>query len=145
MRPISIKGRVKRRPRIGFQAPIKGGLHEALIVALDTGCDTVQIFSRNPRGWAAKPLTAEDVSLFRKTRRRTKIDPVVIHSNYLVNLAAADEVMLESRALLFVKKLSGQFCWVSIISSCIRVARAERVKPAAFAPAPRASSSLAAA
>lgn len=89
----------KRIPRIGFHAPIKGGLHEALIVARDTGCDTVQIFSRNPRGWMAKPLTAADITLFRKTRRLTKIRPIAIHCNYLVNLAAADELMLQkSRA-----------------------------------------------
>src|SRR2546421_13057493 len=63
----------KRRPRIGFHAPIKGGLHNALLVARDTGCDTLQMFSRNPRGWAAKPLTATDIALFRKVRRETKI------------------------------------------------------------------------
>jgi deoxyribonuclease-4 len=82
-------------PRIGFHAPIKGGVHNALIVAKDTGCDTVQLFSRNPRGWMAKPLTLEDVLLFRKTRRATKISPVLIHCNYLVNLAAADDAMLQ--------------------------------------------------
>ncbi len=88
-----------QRPRIGFHAPIKGGLHQALVVAKDTGCDTVQLFSRNPRGWAAKPLTPADVSLFRKVRRLTKLRPVVIHCNYLVNLAAADQLMLQkSRA-----------------------------------------------
>jgi deoxyribonuclease IV len=91
MKPIS----KKRIPRIGFHAPIKGGLHNALMVAKDTGCDTVQIFSRNPRGWAAKPLTAADVSLFRKVRRLSKLKPVVIHCNYLVNLAAADELLLQ--------------------------------------------------
>src|SRR5207244_2459531 len=37
-------------PRIGFHAPITGGLHNALCVAKETGCDTVQLFSRNPRG-----------------------------------------------------------------------------------------------
>ena len=96
---MSAKQSNNKRPRVGFHAPIKGGLHEALIVASDTGCDTVQIFSRNPRGWMAKPLTEADVALFRKTRRRTKIKPVVVHCNYLVNLAAADELMLEkSRA-----------------------------------------------
>ena len=84
-----------RRPKIGFHAPIKGGLHNALIVARDIGCDTVQIFSRNPRGWRAKPLTAADISLFRKTRRATRISPVAIHCNYLVNLAAADDAMLD--------------------------------------------------
>ena len=88
-----------KRPRIGFHAPIKGGLHQALVVAHEIGCDTVQIFSRNPRGWAAKPLTAADIALFKKIRRATKLSPVVIHCNYLVNLAAADDLMLEkSRA-----------------------------------------------
>jgi deoxyribonuclease-4 len=86
-------------PKIGFHAPIKGGLHNALIVAKDTGCDTVQLFSRNPRGWMAKPLTLDDVLLFRKTRRALKISPVLIHCNYLVNLAAVDDVFLQkSRA-----------------------------------------------
>src|SRR6266576_1802582 len=84
-----------KRPRIGFHAPIKGGLHQALIIAKETACDTVQLFSRNPRGWMAKPLTAEDVALFRKTRSLTKISPVAIHCNYLVNLAAADELLLQ--------------------------------------------------
>jgi len=88
-----------RKPKIGFHAPIKGGVHNALVVARDVGCDTVQLFSRNPRGWLAKPLSLADVLLFRKTRRLTKISPVLIHCNYLVNLAAADEGMLEkSRA-----------------------------------------------
>jgi len=82
-------------PKIGFHAPIKGGVHNALIVAKDTGCDTVQLFSRNPRGWLAKPLTNEDVLLFKKTRRQTKISPVLIHCNYLVNLAAVDDVFLQ--------------------------------------------------
>src|SRR5260221_5439850 len=82
------------RPRIGFHAPIKGGLHESLIVARDTGCDAVQIFSRNPRGWMAKPLTKESIDLFRTTRKQTKLSPVLIHTNYLINLAAADETIL---------------------------------------------------
>ena len=99
MTATSIKGKAVRRPRIGFHAPVKGGLHEALIVAKDTGCDTVQIFSRNPRGWMAKPLSDADIALFKKTRRLTRIGPVIIHCNYLVNLAAADEQMLKkSRA-----------------------------------------------
>ncbi len=83
-----------KRPKIGFHAPIKDGLHESLIIAKDTGCDAVQIFSRNPRGWMAKPLTKEAIDLFRKTRKQTKISAVLIHTNYLINLAAADETIL---------------------------------------------------
>jgi deoxyribonuclease IV len=82
------------RPRIGFHAPIKDGLHGALQIAKDTGCDAVQIFSRNPRGWKAKPLTSEAVKLFKQTRKQTGLSPVLIHANYLINLSAADELLL---------------------------------------------------
>ncbi len=82
-----------RKPRIGFHAPITGGLHHALLTSQELGCDTVQIFSRNPRGWQAKPLAPEDIKLFRAVRRRTGISPVAIHANYLINLAAADPEM----------------------------------------------------
>lgn len=85
---------MKKPPRIGFHAPIKHGLHQALIIAKETGCDAVQLFSRNPRGWKAKPLTKESISLFKQTRKQTKLSPVLIHANYLINLSAADEVIL---------------------------------------------------
>jgi deoxyribonuclease-4 len=95
----------KRAPRIGFHAPIKGGLHNALIVAKEIGCDTVQFFSRNPRGWAAKPLSPADIALFKKVHRLTKLKPVVIHCNYLVNLAAADDLMLQKSRASFREEI----------------------------------------
>jgi deoxyribonuclease IV len=82
-----------KKPRIGFHAPITGGLHQALLLSKELDCQTVQIFSRNPRGWLAKPLTADAIDLFRKTRRETKLT-VAIHCNYLINLAAADDLLL---------------------------------------------------
>src|ERR1051325_416138 len=85
---------MRQPPRIGFHAPIKHGLHESLIIAKETGCDAVQIFSRNPRGWKAKPLTSEAIALFRRTRKQTGLSPILIHANYLINLAAADEIIL---------------------------------------------------
>ena len=95
----------KRVPRIGFHAPIKGGLHNALLRAKELDCQTVQIFSRNPRGWAAKPLTSTDIALFKRTRRQTKISPVIIHANYLINLAAADGAMLQKSRESFREEL----------------------------------------
>lgn len=86
-------------PRIGFHAPIAGGLQNALLKAQSLGADTVQMFSRNPRGWAARPLTDEEVGRFRAARLETGISPVAIHCNYLVNLAASDEtIRSKSRA-----------------------------------------------
>jgi deoxyribonuclease IV len=42
----------------------------------------------------AKPLSVEDVLQFRETQKLTRISPVLIHCNYLVNLASADEFFL---------------------------------------------------
>jgi deoxyribonuclease-4 len=91
--------------KIGFHAPITGGLHNALLTSRDLNCQTVQIFSRNPRGWKAKILSDEEVALFKRVRRQTKISPVVIHANYLINLAAADEVMLQKSRESFREEL----------------------------------------
>jgi deoxyribonuclease IV len=88
-------------PRIGFHAPIAGGLQNALLKAQSLGADTVQIFSRNPRGWTARALTAEEIERFRRVRAETRISPVVIHCNYLVNLAAADETILDKSRRAF--------------------------------------------
>jgi deoxyribonuclease-4 len=90
-----------RAPRIGFHAPIAGGLQNALTKAASLRCDTVQIFSRNPRGWKAKELSGEEVETFKRVRRETGIAPVVIHANYLINLAAADSVIREKSVASF--------------------------------------------
>jgi deoxyribonuclease-4 len=66
-----------------------------LLRAKELDCQTVQLFSRNPRGWQAKSLTSLDISVFKRTRKETGISPVVIHANYLINLAAADPMMLQ--------------------------------------------------
>src|ERR1051325_11204974 len=78
-------------PGVGFTAPIAGGLQNALLKAQRLGADTVQMFSRNPRGWKARPLEAEEVEQFKRVRAETGVAPVAIHANYLINLAAADE------------------------------------------------------
>ena len=92
-------------PRIGAHLPIKGGLHEALLLGAELGCGAIQLFSRNPRGWMAKPLTKETIDLFRKTRKRTKLSPVLIHANYLINLAAADELLRAKSIASFREEL----------------------------------------
>jgi D-3-phosphoglycerate dehydrogenase len=64
---LSHSKKENRKPRIGAHLPIKDGLHEALLLGAELGCDAIQIFSRNPRGWMAKPLTPDSIELFKKT------------------------------------------------------------------------------
>jgi deoxyribonuclease-4 len=80
-------------PRIGLHLGIAGGLHNALLRARELDSTALQIFSRNPRGWTAKPLEPEQVEAFKRVREETAITPVVIHVNYLVNLASGDSVI----------------------------------------------------
>lgn len=87
--------------RYGYHAGIAGGLHNALLNSNERRCNTVQIFSRNPRGWMAKSLSDEEIERFHTVRAETKISPVVIHANYLINLAAADENMREKSIASF--------------------------------------------
>jgi deoxyribonuclease IV len=89
------------RPKIGFHAPIAGGLQNALLKARSLGCDAVQIFSRNPRGWKARPLEAEEVANFKRVRADSGIKTIAVHANYLINLAAADEAIREKSVASF--------------------------------------------
>jgi deoxyribonuclease-4 len=55
--------------------------------AKNAGCDVFQQFSRNPRGWAYKPLSDDDCDTYRAKIRATGIIPVD-HMPYLPNLAS---------------------------------------------------------
>jgi deoxyribonuclease IV len=76
--------------RYGKHTSIAGGLARSLERAAELGCSSLQIFSRNPRGWASPPLCDEEAETFREARSRLRLGPVVVHDNYLINLASAD-------------------------------------------------------
>ena len=75
---------------IGAHMSIAGGLHHALDRGREVGCGAIQIFLKNQRQWAAKPLEADEVRMFRAARRRTGIRRAFAHSSYLINLASPD-------------------------------------------------------
>src|SRR5574338_1157097 len=74
---------------LGAHQGIAGGVSTAFARAEADGADCLQIFTRNARGWAAKPLEADEVKRFRGEARRTGM-PVAAHSSYLINCAAED-------------------------------------------------------
>ena len=84
---------------------IAGGLHLALERGRAVGCGAVQIFLKNQRQWAAKALGAEDVQMFRATRRRTGIRHCFAHSSYLLNLASPDPAAWAQSVSAFTDEL----------------------------------------
>jgi len=78
--------------RIGFHVSIAGAVSKSVDNALKIGCSAFQIFTRNPRGWATKPINKEDVKLFKSKLSDSKIqqNSVAVHMPYLPNLSAPD-------------------------------------------------------
>jgi len=80
-------------PRLGAHLSIAGGLPRAVDRAEASGCQALQIFTKSAGQWRARELPPEEVALFRRRVRQTKIRPVVAHNSYLINLAAADAAL----------------------------------------------------
>jgi deoxyribonuclease-4 len=77
-------------PRLGAHLSISGGLPRAVDRAEASGCQALQIFTKSAGQWRARDLPPEEIALFRRRLRQTKIRPVVAHNSYLINLAAID-------------------------------------------------------
>lgn len=75
---------------MGFHVSITGSLSNSVRNAEGIGCTAFQIFTRNPRGWIAKPLEMKDVDEFKSKLDNSHIDKknIVVHMPYLPNLAA---------------------------------------------------------
>ena len=73
---------------LGVHVSIGGKLYEAAERANRLGCNTMQIFSRNPQQWRNNFLEPADVAEFNQRREKFKIKPLFIHIPYLINLAS---------------------------------------------------------
>jgi deoxyribonuclease-4 len=81
------------KPLLGAHQSIAGGVENALARGQEVGCDTIQIFVKNPNRWASKPLVEEDVAAFKEAAAETGIWPVFAHALYLINLATPDDAL----------------------------------------------------
>src|SRR6266536_1592580 len=88
------------RVRIGIHTSIAGNYLNALESARKLGCNALQIFSASPRMWQGGSARIPDVDAqaFRARREELRLGPLVIHANYLINLAAS-QPMLRTRSI----------------------------------------------
>jgi deoxyribonuclease IV len=92
--------------RIGIHTSIAGNYLNALESARKLGCNALQIFSASPRMWAGGSgsgsgsgrIAGVDAAAFRARREELRLGPLVIHANYLINLAAP-QPMLRTRSI----------------------------------------------
>src|SRR5215468_1038427 len=87
--------------RIGIHTSIAGGVQNAAERAYRLGCSAFQIFSTSPRQWAPYDLSRPQCDELRQLREKYDLKPLAIHTNYLVNLAATNELFLRKSVEAF--------------------------------------------
>jgi deoxyribonuclease-4 len=75
--------------RFGFHISISGGFSRIPERAKARGCETIQFFSRNPRGWSDSPLNKKEVEAFRSSIPSCDLFPIFLHMPYLPNIASS--------------------------------------------------------
>ncbi|MGH9565987.1 MAG: deoxyribonuclease IV [Candidatus Angelobacter sp.] len=81
--------------RIGIHTSSAGGAQNAAERAFQLGCNTLQIFSSSPRQWAPYELKKSHCDEMLHLRQKYDLKPLVIHTNYLINLAGTTELFLK--------------------------------------------------
>lgn len=81
--------------RIGIHTSTAGGIHNAAERAYRLGCNTLQVFSSSPRQWAPYELSHPLCDEMLRLRAKYDLKPLVIHTNYLVNLASTNQLFLK--------------------------------------------------
>jgi deoxyribonuclease IV len=81
--------------RIGIHTSSAGGVENAAERAYRLGCNTLQIFSSSPRQWKPYELGRPQCDEMQRLREKYGLKPLVIHTNYLINLAGTSEVFLQ--------------------------------------------------
>jgi deoxyribonuclease-4 len=92
-------------PILGAHQSIAGGYYKAVEHARRTGCDCVQLFTKNNNQWRAKPISDEEAQRFREALKALKIEHPLSHDSYLINLASPDAELWQKSIDSFIVEL----------------------------------------
>ena len=90
---------------VGAHVPTTGGVANAPANGTAIGATAIQIFTRNQRQWACKPLAAGEAAAFRAALRGSGVRAVLSHASYLINLASVVPDFLEKSRAALVEEL----------------------------------------
>jgi deoxyribonuclease IV len=76
--------------RIGIHVRVSSGYAKAIEHARNAKCTAIQIFSSNPRSYRPTKIDKPALAAFAAMRKDAGIDPCIIHTPYLINLASDD-------------------------------------------------------
>ena len=85
----------QERRLFGAHVPTAGGLHRAPAHGDEIGASAIQIFTRNQMQWDAKPVSEDEARAFGEALAASRVQSVLAHASYLLNLAAPDDAARE--------------------------------------------------
>jgi deoxyribonuclease-4 len=87
--------------RIGIHTSTAGGVETSAERAWRLGCNTFQIFSSSPRMWRPYDISTEQFEAMARLRTAYDLKPLVVHANYLINVAGTNPEILEKSVSAF--------------------------------------------
>ena len=92
---------------IGAHVSASGGVEFAPVNAHEIGANAFALFTKNQRQWVSKPLTEENIRLFKEncTKYNFQTDYILPHDCYLINLGHPEEEGLEKSRAAFLDEM----------------------------------------
>ncbi|MCX6233166.1 MAG: deoxyribonuclease IV [Bacteroidetes bacterium] len=92
---------------VGAHVSTSGGVEFAPVNAYEIGAKAFALFTKNQRQWFSKPLTPENISLFRSNCEKYGYKPAHIlpHDSYLINLGSPDPAGLDQSRKAFLDEM----------------------------------------
>jgi len=91
---------------LGAHTSTAGGVSNSVDLASKLKFTAMQIFTRNNNRWYSKPLSNEEIKLFKDKLNASNIKFVVSHDSYLINLCAKDKSLLKKSREAFLDELN---------------------------------------
>jgi deoxyribonuclease-4 len=92
---------------IGAHVSIGGGVENAPLNAREIGAKAFAMFTKNQRQWYSKPLTKDNIKLFRENMKKEGYKPehIMPHDGYLINLGHPEPEKLERSRTAFLDEM----------------------------------------
>lgn len=91
---------------IGAHMSVAKGLDKAAEDTVKIGANTMQFFSRNPRGSSFKIYSEKEIKRFQEIRKEYKFGPLLAHAPYTLNLASAQEKVYEFACMVMKEDIA---------------------------------------
>lgn len=104
--------------KLGVHVSMVGNLIDSLDRASRIGCEAMQIFTSNPKGWDFRIRPEEEIVKFCDEVKKTNIEPVFGHMIYLANLASDNPYIYTNsiNSLISGLVLAEKTCFAGVIT-----------------------------